>query len=172
MQEKSDFSCGTVSAPGSYLYDISYGNNQKLLDIIAEENIPVPEGYYEYLGIENPVEKSRAAAEPGKVYIPIKLWIYRNNNGIGNINSFHAYQMINSLNTIFANNTNLVFYLLCDISFINNSNYANSGHAYFTEYTLNNKSPNVLNVHLVISSSEWGGKANFPWDGAWAYHVP
>lgn len=28
---------------------------------------------------------------------------------MGNINSFHAYQMINSLNTIFANNTNLVF---------------------------------------------------------------
>src|SRR5690554_5075388 len=86
-QEEYELSCGTEVNPDDLVYDVSYGNNQKLLDIILEENIAVPEGYYEYLGIENPVERYRAAAEPGKKYVPIKLWVYRNNDGTGNINT-------------------------------------------------------------------------------------
>src|SRR5690606_38522732 len=87
-------------------------------------------------------------------------------NGLGNINTAQAYQIIDELNNLYATNTNFVFYLLCDISFVNNSNYANNGHTYFDTYTLNNKTPNVLNVHVVISALGWTGKANFPWTGA------
>lgn len=123
--------CGTVADPDSYLQDFSYANNEKLIEIIQQENIPVPEGYYEYLGIEEPVGKNRAVAQSGKTYIPVKLWVYRNNNGTGNINTTEAYQIIEELNDIYANNTNFVFYLLCDISFINNSDYAHNGHTYF-----------------------------------------
>ncbi|MEX0996968.1 MAG: T9SS type A sorting domain-containing protein [Flavobacteriaceae bacterium] len=168
QSQEDSYQCGTKADSDSYLYDFTYANNDKLIDIILEENISVPEGYFEYLGIENPHDISRAAAEPGKTYIPIKLWVYRNNNGSGNINTSQAYQMINGLNNLFANNTNFVFYLLCDISFINNSNYANNGGQYFDDYTLNNKIANVLNVHVVISPApeNWGGAANLPWRGA------
>ena len=138
------------------------------MDVILEENIAVPEGYYEYLGIESPVEKNRAAAEPGKKYVPIKLWVYRDNDGTGNINTTQAYQIIDELNNIYSNNTNLVFYLLCDISFINNSNYANNAGQYFSTFTLNNKFPNVMNVHMVMYSNPngWAGRGNIPSEGA------
>jgi len=156
------YQCGTISDPDSYLFDFTYANNDKLIDIILEENISIPEGYFEYLGVENPIDKSRAMAKPLKTYIPIKLWVYRNNNGSGNINTSQAYQMIDELNNLFANNTNFVFYLLCNISFINNSDYANNGHTYFNTYTLNNWTPNTLDVHLVINAKGWLGRANFP----------
>jgi hypothetical protein len=157
--------CGTVADPDSYLQDFSYANNEKLIEIILQENIPVPDGYFGYLGIEESVDINRVAAQSGKTYIPVKLWVYRNNNGTGNINTTEAYQIIEELNDIYANNTNFVFYLLCDISFINNSDYANNGHTYFNTYTLNNTVANVLNVHIVITSEDWTGKANFPWAG-------
>lgn len=73
-QEEYGFSCGTEADPDSLVYDLFYGNNQKLIDIILEENISIPEGYFEYLGIEQPIEKSKSAALPGKKYVPIKLY--------------------------------------------------------------------------------------------------
>jgi hypothetical protein len=72
--------CGTVTDPDSYLQDFSYANNEKLIEIILQENIPVPDGYFGYLGIEESVDINRVAAQSGKTYIPVKLWVYRNNN--------------------------------------------------------------------------------------------
>lgn len=163
-QSKS-FQCGTIAEPDSYLTDFSYANNKELLNIIEEKSIPIPNGYYNYLDIESP--KGVYGLKPmQKEYIPIKLWIYRNDNGTGNYNSSDAYELIDLLNNHFATYTNLEFYLLCDISFVNNSNYAHNGDTYFDTYTLNNKVSNVLNVHFVLQSEEWGGKANFPWRDA------
>lgn len=164
QSHKDYFECGTETDPDSYLKDFSYGNNDKLTDIIIQENIPIPEGYFKYLGIEKPEDLYRSI-EPKKTYIPIKLWVYRDDYGTGNINTIQAYEIIDKLNQIYANNTNFEFYLLCDISFINNLNYAYYVE-HFETYTLNNKIPNVINVHVVMNFlPEIGlaGKANLPW---------
>lgn len=137
QSHKDYFECGTETDPDSYLKDFSYGNNDKLTDIIIQENIPIPEGYFKYLGIEKPEDLYRSI-EPKKTYIPIKLWVYRDDYGTGNINTIQAYEIIDKLNQIYANNTNFEFYLLCDISFINNLNYAYYVE-HFETYTLNNK---------------------------------
>lgn len=168
---ETSLGCGTVIGPEEYKLDKFYGSNQKIVDLLIENNVNIDKDYLDKLdSMETmPLMNSEMFKGISTYYeIPIKAWIYRNNNGTGNIYQSDVYDVVDQLNTLFTANTNIRFYLLCDISIINNSNYTNFGDQYFSTYTANNKTPGAINVHFVISSAPppneiWGGKAYLPW---------
>lgn len=154
---ENTFGCGTVPLVDAHLSDPFYGNSVELLDILKEIGYDMPEDYLEnldtygnYMGQKKNYNKSSA---PIAREIPIKAWIYRNNDGSGNINISDVYQIIEDLNQIFSTNTNISFYLLCDITEINNSAPANDGDEYFDEMCFYNKVSGAINVYFIISSN-------------------
>jgi|GEM_PF-3527446 len=165
-QEKSEaYSCGTQADPKAYTTDFFYGDNQKLVDLLIDHNVDIDKDYLNQLEGGKDISslgREMFKSESAHYDIPIKAWVYRNNNGVGNFNENEIYQIIDKLNELYQS-YNINFYLLCDISFINNTNYANYGDNYFEDFTLDNKEEKVLNVHFIIhSGTDWSGKANFP----------
>lgn len=87
-QEKPDFfSCGTEIDEDAYMADIFYGDNQKNVDLLIDHGVEIDIDYLKLL------EDAKNIAEPGdgafkaigvQYDIPIKAWVYRNNNGTGN----------------------------------------------------------------------------------------
>lgn len=169
-QENLDF-CGIVIGPEEYKLDRFFGDNQKLVDLLIQNNVNIDKNYLDQLDrMESmPLMKPELFKNTSTYYeIPIKAWIYRNNNGTGNISTSQVYQVVDELNSIYNSKTNIRFYLLCDISVINNSNYTNYGDQYFSTYTANNRVTGAINVHFVYSSApppneKWGGLAYMPW---------
>lgn len=162
--------CGTTINSEEYTLDRFFGNNQELVDILIDNNVNIDKNYLEQLDdMESlPQMNSEMFGPTSTQYeIPIKAWIYRNDNGTGNISTSQVYQVIDELNTMYSANTNIRFYLLCDISVVNNSNYANYGDEYFSTYTANNRTPGAINVHFVNRSAPppglWAGIAYLPW---------
>lgn len=165
-QSEENNICGTQAMPDGYKYDKFFGDNQKLVDILLENNVDIDKNYLEQL--ENMdsmpfMEGGMFKATSTHYDIPIKAWIYRNNNGTGNISTGQVYQVVNYLNNLFATNTNINFYLLCDIELVNNTAYANNGELYFNDYVANNRVQGAINLHFVINGS-WKGKATWPWN--------
>lgn len=165
-QIKENNSCGTETMPDSYIFDKFYGDNQKLVNILLQNNVNIDENYLQQLETMEtlPTMNSKMLKAVSTHYeIPIKACIYRNNNGSGNISQNQVKQVISYLNNIFETNTNITFYLLCDIGLVNNTNYANNGGQYFNDYVANNKIAGAINIHFVINSS-WKGRGTWPWD--------
>lgn len=163
--------CGTTIGSDEYKLDKFYGSNQKIVDLLIENHVNIDKNYLdnledmEIMPLMNP-EMFKAISTYYEV--PIKAWIYRNNDGTGNITSSQVYQVIDELNSNYSANTNIRFYLLCDIGIVNNSNYANYGDQYFSTYTANNRTLGAIDVHFVISSAPppyeiWAGLAYLPW---------
>ncbi len=152
----------------AYLRDPFYGNSEALLKILRDVGYDMPKDYLNNLDIYGNYTGSnkdygKKISEPTIREIPIKAWVWRNDDGSGNINLAQVKQLIGILNQLFTNNTNIRFYLLCDITEINNSNVTNNGDAHFEDICLLNKESGAINVHFIISSnSNWGGKAHFP----------
>jgi hypothetical protein len=169
-QQEGKPGCGTLPIEDAYLRDPFYGNSKALLDILREVGYDMPEDYLEnldtyghYIGRDK--DYGNKASAPVLREIPIKAWIYRNDNGNGNINLSQVYQVIHGVNQLFENNTNIRFYLLCEITQINNSEITNNGTGNFNGVCIGNKVPSAINVHFVIdSNANWSGKANFPTD--------
>lgn len=150
--------------------DNYFGDNQKLIDILLENEINISKNYLEELDTLKmlPTMDQNKLIGSIKYEIPIKAWIYRNTNGLGNISVNEAYQIIDELNSIYTLNTNISFYLLCDIQEINNSSYANYADSYYTDFFANNRTQGAIDVHFVISSfpfpnEKWSGIAYLPW---------
>lgn len=169
-QEGDKLGCGTVPIEDAYLRDPFYGNSKALLDILREAGYDMPEDYLDNLDtygnyIGRIKDYGNKASAPVLREIPIKAWVWRNYDGSGNISLSQVNQVINGLNQLFSNNTNIRFYLLCEISEMNNSDIANDGDQYFDQMCLYYKESGVINVHFIIdSNSDWGGKAHFPND--------
>lgn len=162
--------CGTTIGSKEYSLDKFFGDNQKLVDILIENNIDISKNYLEELDTLKtmPVMDYKKLRESRSYEIPIKAWVYRNNNGSGNISANQVYQVVEELNSIYAANTNISFYLLCDIGEINNSNSANSADNHYSDFFANNQTEGALDVHFVISSlpfpnGKWNGIAYLPW---------
>ncbi|GER58562.1 hypothetical protein ULMA_06700 [Patiriisocius marinus] len=164
-------SCNSEPIENAYLNDLSYLNSEALIDILNEHGYEIPSDYLynlddagQYIGDIGRQQKK--AAIPKITKVPIKAWIYRNDNGSGNLTQNNVTQIINGVNQLLSF-TNIHFYLLCDITEINNSQYANNGDQYHSDYTTTNRMENALNIHFVIDSNvssgnDWAGKANFP----------
>ncbi|MAP80600.1 MAG: hypothetical protein CL526_05880 [Aequorivita sp.] len=169
-QEEDKLGCGTATIEDAYLRDPFYGNSKALLDILREAGYDMPEDYLDNLDtygnyIGRNKDYSNKASAPVLREIPIKAWVWRNYNGSGNISFSQVNQVIDGLNQLFSNNTNIRFYLLCEISEMNNSDIANDGDQYFDQMCLYYKESGAINVHFIIdSNSNWGGKAHFPND--------
>ncbi len=147
--------CGTTVDAEKYILNSYYGNNQELVDILIKNNVNIDENYLDQLDnmSDMPHMNPEMFGPTSTTYdIPIKAWVYRNNNGSGNISTNQIYQVIDDLNSIYTANTNINFYLLCDISIVNNSNYANYGHDNFPTIAANNHTSGAINVHFVITS--------------------
>lgn len=158
------FDCGTVIDPNTYLVDPFYGNNQALVDILLDHNVAISETYLQDLenGDEMPFMVEERTTKEQVYHIPIKVWIYRRSNGTGNFSTSNIYTMIENVNNTFASNTGIRFYLMCDISEINNTAIAENAALHFNSVTLNNKVAGAINVHFFISGADWAGRANFP----------
>lgn len=169
-QEGDKLGCGTAPIEDAYLRDPFYGNSKALLDILREAGYDMPEDYLDNLDtygnyIGRNKDYGNKASAPVLREIPIKAWVWRNYDGSGNISLSQVNQVINGLNQLFSNNTNIRFYLLCEISEMNNSDIANDGDQYFDQMCLYYKESGAINVHFIIdSNSDWGGKAHFPND--------
>ena len=93
-QEENEFGCGSVPMEDAYLRDPFYGNSKALLDILREVGYDMPEDYLEnldtygnYIGRNKEYNKESA---PVLREIPIKAWIYRNDDGSGNISTHNV----------------------------------------------------------------------------------
>lgn len=165
---KNSISCGSIADPDSWKQDRYFGKNDELVKNLLRHKVNIDSNYLDQ------IEKNDQAAmttsesmfthESTPFLIPIRAWIYREDNGTGNITFNELNQIITNLNTRFHTYTNIQFYLLCNVTEINNSDFAHSDNADFDEYTVNNRQLNVLNFHFVINSPDWGGRARFPWD--------
>ncbi|WP_339610525.1 T9SS type A sorting domain-containing protein [uncultured Planktosalinus sp.] len=157
-------------------------DNQVYVDILLEHGIDIPENYLELIeNGETFTINSSMFSSGSKVYwIPIKAWIYReNSNPSSNISIANVHTTIDLLNDIFtATNTNIYFYLLCDVGIVNNNNYANFGDEYLDTYWANHHISGAINVHFVrwpkgVNNFEdiWGGIARLPWSNSTPHFV-
>lgn len=183
-EERNIFECGTYSKPEEEMLDKFYGDpdNQIYVDILLEHGIDIPENYLELIeNGETFTINSSMFSSGSKVYwIPIKAWIYReNSNPSSNISISNVNTTIDLLNDIFeAANTNIHFYLLCDVGIVNNNNYANFGDDYLDTYWANHNTIGAINVHFIrwpkgVNNFDdiWGGIARFPWVSSSPYFV-
>lgn len=160
--------CGTVLEPGEYKLDKFSGiDNQVYVDMLLEHGVAIDKNYLNKLENEDAMTRMNPQmfGLTGFTYqIPVKVWVYRNNNGTGNISLTQVRQVIDELNELYSSQTSIHFYLLCNISVVNNTNYASQGDTYFNTYINNNRVSGAINLHFVINSDSWGGRAVFPWD--------
>ncbi len=179
-QDNENLSCTSRPSEAFWESDPFVNNNALIVDILNSNGFSIPEDYLynlsdtgEYIGDgvlripnlelnRNHSTENRNLTSTTLRNIPMKIWIYRNDDGTGNISEQAALDIIDEINLLFVN-TNIQFYPLCDISIINNTTTANSGD--FSNYTLNNRVENVLNMHLIINHIDnpyWAGKGNYP----------
>jgi hypothetical protein len=83
--------------------------------------------------------------------VPVKFWIYRDDNGIGGPNQAQIQAMMDNLNRLFnqANNTQIAFYIKCDPTYINNSEHLVKTQGGATLLIATNRDYGCINVHVV-----------------------
>ena len=101
-------------------------------------------------------------------HIPVKIWVYRNNDGTNPALSVADTQdLFNEINRLYAkSNTGIQFYLKCGIEYINSTKFNTiDSNKEFEDMIATYREPYALNWHLVHSTTTaWTGKARFPWD--------
>ncbi len=162
---KCQFSCGTPEMDSLvFLSKPWIGNNQFLLDIADSV------GYG-----QSAVPKSASGGfDPqGAYWIPVKAWVYNDNNGNGGIVEAEVEESIRSLNEYFAGEVNnngnahahmmIQFYLRCSIEYVNNSNYSSSPSDSEIDAMWNsNHETAAMNIHFIQSHNSLAGKGRFP----------
>lgn len=96
--------------------------------------------------------------------VPVKYWLYRTDDGLNQVDIAEVDWSLTLLNEYFeANNLEIHFYSLCDVTYINSSAmYDSPSNATLKNYWENYHVEGAINVHLIDRSNDWGGKANFP----------
>lgn len=90
-----------------------------------------------------------------RYWIPIKFWIYRDDNGNGGPTLAHLQLLMDDLNRRFnqANNAWIGFYMKCDPSYINNSTHLIKTFTGASLLMAANNDLGSINVHLIQSFS-------------------
>lgn len=140
------------------------GNNQFLIDIadsVGYGNQAIP-------------KSESGGFDPIAVYwIPVKAWVYNDNNGTGGIDEAEVEESIARLNEFFAGEVNdngnahshtlIQFYLRCSIGFINNSNYAfNPSDSEIDAMWNNHHETAAMNIHYIQDHNSLAGRGRFP----------
>jgi hypothetical protein len=103
-------------------------------------------------------------------HIPVKIWVYHNDGGIGDHNALsisQAERLFNEVNQHYENNnTGIQFYLKCEIQHVSSTKYNTiDSEDEYTEMITTYHEPRALNWHLIRNTTtDWAGKARFPWD--------
>ena len=154
--------CSTSSAPGDTTYMAHYGYNE-VLESVLLETFPDRD-----LQLQNARTSIGYAGDNVPFHIPIKVWVYHNDGGMGDRDALpiaDVFDLIEGVNTEFANNaTGIRFYLKCDIAHVFSTalNTIDSDSEY-DQMVNTYHEPKALNWHLIRGSSIFGGRARFPW---------
>ncbi|MCC5917589.1 MAG: zinc-dependent metalloprotease [Cryomorphaceae bacterium] len=146
-----------------------YGNNQFLFDF--RDSIDI---VYSTHSPESGEDYEGGFDEDVYFWIPVKAWVYNDDNGQGGISENQVRQSIKVLNERFKGefskypqsngHTNIQFYLKCDISYINSDEMALNANLHLQTYWNNNFEWRCINIHYVQSSNDiWRGVGQFPW---------
>lgn len=86
-----------------------------------------------------------------RFWIPVKFWIYRDDNGNGGPTQFEIQRMIDKLNRIYnqQNNSLIGFYMKCEPAFINNSQHLIKTFVGASLLMAANRDFGCFNVHVV-----------------------
>jgi len=159
--------CGTAPMDSAnFVNQPWYGNNQYLLDLVDS---------IRYLP---PIPKSTIVGgfdQQAAYWVPVKAWVYNQNDGTDGLSREEVETSIRTLNENFSGITNstgnahahtmIQFYLNCNISYINSSEYTlDPSDNLVEEMFEENHTDAMLNIHYIQTSNDFGGRANFPQD--------
>lgn len=137
-QDSTDH-CGTADMDTTEFKQLPWFDNNQLLEDFLD-SIGYPNG------------SSRIIDQGIRYWIPVKFWIYRDDNGNGGPTLREIRDMMDNLNRLYnqVNNTQIGFYLKCEPTYINNSEHlikTLAGAALIIGGT--NRDYGCVNVHVV-----------------------
>ncbi|MBI4649623.1 MAG: T9SS type A sorting domain-containing protein [Bacteroidia bacterium] len=129
--------CGTEQRTDEEMEALPwYGNNQMLYEYLEQT------GYYENYNINKNVQ-------PADIRVPVKIWVHRDDDGNGGATEQDIKQFMYHINAHHINNnTGILFFIYCNIGYIDNSNYqvvTNTEAIWLATI----HSEGILNVHFV-----------------------
>jgi hypothetical protein len=158
MYAQNSYQCGTPGMDSTAFKNKPWvGNNQFLFDLIDSVESTNFQPEMKTLG-EFPVE---GGFDTEVVFwVPVKTWVYHDDQGDGGINEVRVEQSIRRLNEYFAgeinqNNeahphTNIQFYLKCDITYISNSDFAtNPSNSEIDDMWDAHHHEGAMNIHYI-----------------------
>ena len=108
--QDSSYLCGVPDMDTTEFTQLPWFDNNQLL-----------EDFLDSIGYPSP--GSRIMDGATKYRIPVKFWIYRDDNGIGGPTQIQIQKMMDNLNRLYnqVNDTRIGFYMKCEPTYINNS---------------------------------------------------
>lgn len=106
--------------------------------------------FLDSLGYPRNGNANRILDENVKYWVPVKFWIYRYSAGVGGPDMKQIQKYIDNLNLYYnqINKTWIGFYLKCNVSFINNSNYLSVSDAEALSLVAVNRDDGAVNIHI------------------------
>lgn len=117
-----------------------FGNNDYLENFLDSIGYPSANQSYRIVG-----------SDQVRYHIPIKFWVYRDNNGLGGPSLRDLRDYIDNLNRFYNvdNNTLIGFYMKCDIGYIDNdANLVLNSHLEGWNLIQNHKDKGCINIHI------------------------
>ncbi len=130
--------CGTEDIDTTEFQQLPWFDNNQFL-----ENFLDSIGY--------PSAASRIVGSPVRFWIPLKFWIYRDDNGVGGPTPIQIQLMVDKLNRIYnqQNNSMIGFYLKCEPTYINNSQHLIKTFVGASLLMAANRDAGSINIHVV-----------------------
>ena len=152
--------CGTSGPDSLEATQLPYfGNNEMLLDILKTNN-------YKFDGSQNRVNTTNDGINTAQWRVPVKIWITRRDDGTDGMAESVALTRIEQLNDQFNTaGTNIQFYALCDIDFIDDDTYHEIQNFNTVDLTVIQDSfyiPEIINLYFVSAITDALGFAQRP----------
>ncbi|NTS42504.1 pre-peptidase C-terminal domain-containing protein [Flavisolibacter sp. BT320] len=123
------------------------------------------ETFLDSIGYPSEVSTNRIIGRPQvRYWIPIKFWIYRDDNGNGGPTPVQIQRLMDDLNFRFNqnNNTMIGFYQKCEPSFINNSTHTEKTTVGAAILMADNNDHGSINVHIIERFASGGAGLAVP----------
>lgn len=155
MKAQTNNDCGTVGIDSTAFENLPwFGNNAYL------------EYFLDSIGYNNNTSNATnriVYSDVAKFKVPIKFWVYRNNNGLGGPTLRQLQNYIANLNRFFTidNRTLIGFYMKCEIGFIdddNHTNVDNTNESY--DLIRDHFDEGAINIHIANSVTVDGRAVN------------
>ncbi len=116
------------------------------------------ENFLDSIGYPSTGSTSRIVGAPVRFKIPIKFWIYRDDNGNGGPDAREIRTMMDDLNRRYnqTNNAMIGFYMKCQPTFVNNSTHLIKTFTGASLLMAANNEPACINVHIIGSFNQAG----------------